>query len=219
MRKISTSSIGAIAIATLVSVALVGAPVANAAAKSVTCYKGALSKVVKSSSAKCPAGWSITKPVVKKTSTVATGSKTLSINATYTGNITMIWTDSDVTASSVTGTGTGTTLGLTQLVGSGSATPSAQCNDPISGVGYITDGTNELKANFDPSAQGCAKDGAAPTTVDISGNAIITGGTGKYAGASGTLKFTGSFPVNSTAAGTNETGALTITISGTFNTK
>ena len=130
----------------------------------------------------------------------------------------MLWSDSDVQATSVTATGTGTTLGLTQLVGTGSSSPSSQC-DTISGAGSISDGTNTLKANFDPSSQGCAKASAAPTTVAINGNAIITGGTGKYAGATGTLKFTGSFPVNSTTAGTNETGALTFTVSGTFNTK
>jgi hypothetical protein len=130
----------------------------------------------------------------------------------------MLWSDSDVQATSVTATGTGTTLGLTQLTGTGSSAPASQC-DSISGTGTISDGTNTLKANFDPASQGCAKASAAPTTVAISGNAVITGGTGKYAGATGTLKFTGSFPVNSTAAGTNESGALTFTISGTFSTK
>ena len=203
---------------TLVCGAIVGASAANAATKSITCYKGTGSKVVKAAAPKCPAGWTTKKPAPVKSSPASTSAKSLTINATYTGKIAMLWSDSDVQATSVTATGTGTTLGLTQLVGTGSSSPSSQC-DTISGAGSISDGTNTLKANFDPSSQGCAKASAAPTTVAINGNAIITGGTGKYAGATGTLKFTGSFPVNSTTAGTNETGALTFTVSGTFNTK
>ena len=40
---------------------------ASAASKSVTCYKGTASKVVKNSSGKCPTGWSSKKPVTPKT--------------------------------------------------------------------------------------------------------------------------------------------------------
>ena len=203
---------------TLVCGAIVGASAANAATKSITCYKGTGSKVVKAATPKCPAGWTTKKPAPVKSAPAPTSAKSLTINATYTGKISMLWSDSDVQATSVTATGTGTTLGLTQLVGTGSSSPSSQC-DTISGAGSISDGINTLKATFDPSSQGCGKASAAPTTVAINGTATITGGTGKYAGATGTLKFTGSFPVNSTAAGTNETGALTFTISGTFNTK
>ncbi len=204
---------------TVVCGALLGVNPANAATKSITCYKGTASKIVKAATPKCPTGWTTTKPVVKKTTSPASSSsKSLTINATYSGKIAMLWTDSSVSTTSVTATGTGTTLGLTQLTGSGSSSPSSQC-DSINGTGTISDGTNTLKATFDPAAQGCAKESAAPTTVAISGNVIITGGTGKYAGATGTLKFTGSFPVASTAAGANETGALTFTVSGTFNTK
>jgi hypothetical protein len=120
--------------------------------------------------------------------------------------------------STVTATGTGTTLGLTQLTGSGSAAPSSQ-DATISGAGTISDGTNTVKGTFDPSASAHAKDGAAPTSVAITGSMIVNGGTGKYAGATGTLKFTGSFPVSSTAAGTKDSGALTLTITGSFTTK
>ena len=205
-------------------IALVGGLVtgtaASAATKSITCYKGTASKVVKAAAPKCPAGWTTKKPAPAKTSTTTTTSssgKSLTINATYTGKIAMNWSDSDVQGT-VTATGTGTTLGLTQLTGSGSSSPSGQ-DATISGAGTISDGTNTLKATFDPNASAHAKDGAAPTNVTISGNVIITGGTGKYAGATGTLKFTGGFPVAATAAGTKDTGALTLTISGSFTTK
>ncbi len=199
---------------------LVTGTAANAATKSITCYKGTASKVVKAAAPKCPAGWTTKKPAPAKTSTTTTTSssgKSLTINATYSGKIAMNWSDSDVQGT-VTATGTGTTLGLTQLTGSGSSSPSGQ-DATISGAGTISDGTNTLKATFDPNASAHAKDGAAPTNVTISGNVIITGGTGKYAGATGTLKFTGGFPVAATAAGTKDTGALTLTISGSFTTK
>ncbi len=199
---------------------LVTGTAANAATKSITCYKGTASKVVKAAAPKCPAGWTTKKPAPAKTSTTTTTSssgKSLTINATYTGKIAMNWSDSDVQGT-VTATGTGTTLGLTQLTGSGSSAPSGQ-DASISGAGTISDGTNTLKATFDPNASAHAKEGAAPTNVTISGNVIITGGTGKYAGATGTLKFTGGFPVAATAAGTKDSGALTLTISGSFTTK
>ena len=217
-RIFQSRSITSLAIVTLSIGLILGASPANAATKSITCHKGTLSKVVKAVAPKCPTGWSIKKPTTSKTIAKPVASKTLSINATYTGTISTLWTESNVTATSVAATGTGTTLGLTKLVGSGSSSPASQC-DTIQGAGYITDGTNTLKANFDPAAQGCGKESAAPTTVTIGGSAIITGGTGKYAGATGTLKFTGSFPVNSTAAGTNATAALTFTITGSFSTK
>ena len=203
-----------LAIATVACGLVLSATTVNAATKSITCYKGTSSKIVKAASPKCPAGWSTKKPVPPKTGS----SKSLSINATYTGTISTLWTESYVTATSVAATGTGTTLGLTKLIGNGSSSPASQCAI-IQGTGYITDGTNTLKASFDPAAQGCGKDSAAPTTVTIGGSAIISGGTGKYVGASGTLKFTGSFPVDSTTAGTNASAPLTFTITGTFTTK
>eukprot|EP01037_Dinobryon_pediforme_P005853 gene5853-5921_t len=166
---------------------------------------------------KCPSGWSTKKPAPVKTAPASSTAKSYTLNATYTGKISSLWSDSDV-QSTVTATGTGTTLGLTQLTGSGSAAPSSQ-DATISGAGTISDGTNTLKATFDPSASAHAKDGAAPTTVAITGNIIVNGGTGKYAGATGTLKFTGSFPVASTTAGTKDSGALTLIVTGTFTTK
>ena len=197
---------------------LVTGTAAHATTKSITCYKGTASKVVKAAAPKCPAGWTTKKPAPAKTSTsTSSTSKSMTINATYTGKIAMNWSDSDVQGT-VTATGTGTTLGLTQLTGSGSSAPSGQ-DASISGAGTISDGTNTLKATFDPNASAHAKEGAAPTNVTISGNVIITGGTGKYAGATGTLKFTGGFPVAATAAGTKDSGALTLTISGSFTTK
>ena len=55
--------------------------------------------------------------------------------------------------------------------------------------------------------------------MTITGSAVINGGTGKFAGATGTLKVTGSFAIKSTGAGFSESAAFKMTISGNIVTK
>ena len=198
---------------------------ANAATKTITCYKGTAVKKVSSANPKCAAGWSTkkpvaiaTKPVTPAPSSAPAKAGALAFSGTYKGTIAMLWSDSSVQATAVTATGSGNIFGLDQLTGSGSSAPASQC-DSINGAGTISDGTNTLKANFDTASKGCAKDAEAPTAVEITGNAVITGGTGKYAGATGTLKVTGSFSIKSTAAGFKESSPLTLTIAGNITTK
>ena len=200
---------------------------ANAATKTITCYKGTAVKKVSSANPKCAVGWSTKKLVVKITakpaatpapSSAPAKAGALAFSGTYKGTIAMLWSDSSVQATAVTATGSGNIFGLDQLTGSGSSAPASQC-DSINGAGTISDGTNTLKANFDTASKGCAKDAEAPTAVEITGNAVITGGTGKYAGATGTLKVTGSFSIKSTAAGFKESSPLTLTIAGNITTK
>ncbi len=198
---------------------------ANAATKTITCYKGTAVKKVSSANPKCAVGWSTkkpvaiaTKPVTPAPSSAPAKAGALAFSGTYKGTIAMLWSDSSVQATAVTATGSGNIFGLDQLTGSGSSAPASQC-DSINGAGTISDGTNTLKANFDTASKGCAKDAEAPTAVEITGNAVITGGTGKYAGATGTLKVTGSFSIKSTAAGFKESSPLTLTIAGNITTK
>ena len=189
--------------------------------KTITCYKGKLVKKVTAVKPVCAKGWTTKKPVVKPvvkpsaTPAKATGG-VVAFSGTYKGKMSVLWSDSGVQASSITGTGTA--LGLDALTGSGSSSPQNQC-DSIDGAGVFTGGGNTLKVSFDTNAKGCAADGAAPTTVAITGTASITGGTGKYAGATGTLKVTGSFAIKSNQAGFGETTALTLTLVGNINTK
>ena len=146
------------------------------------------------------------------------GAKSVAINATYKGTMKLVWSDSDVKVSGVTATGSGTTGGLASLSGTGGAAPSAQC-DSINGSGTLGSGTDTIAVKFDTSTQGCADSDAAPANVKLTGKATVTGGTGKYAGASGTLTATGSFAVKSTSAGFTETQALSLTLMGTITTK
>jgi hypothetical protein len=209
---------------TALTVVTANTSLVNAATKTIVCYKGTVTKKVTAATPKCPTGYSTKKPVVKVTpKPAATTAKPATsggtaFSGTYKGKISMLWSASDVQATSVTGAGTGTILGLDTLSGSGSSAPSSQC-DSINGSGTLSGGGNTLKVTFDTSSKACGAEGAAPTVVNITGTAVINGGTGKYAGATGTLKVTGSFAVNSTEAGTKESTALTLTLVGNISTK
>lgn len=198
-------------------------PTANAATKTITCYKGKIVKKVTATNPKCPKGFTtkkpVVKPTVKPTSTAPASGGTVAFSGTYSGKIGLLWGDSYVQATSVDGTGTGNVLGLTDLAGIGSSAPANQC-DTFNGSGTLSGGGNTLKVTFDSSAKACAEDADAPTTITFSGNAIINGGTGKYAGATGTLKVTGgSFNIKSTTAGAKEINAFKFTIAGNIVTK
>ena len=196
---------------------------AHAAAKKATstCYKGTTAKKVTAVSPKCPTGYTTKKPVATpKASTPAAsaGASTIAFSGSYKGTLSMMWSDSDVTVTSLSGTGTGTDVGDSKLSGTGGSAPSAQC-DPINGTGSIVGSAGTLNLKLDSDAQGCAEDGAAPTTVNVTGKAVITGGTGKYVGASGKLTMTGSFAVKSTTAGSTEKDDFKVTLTGTIALK
>jgi hypothetical protein len=210
-----------LALISIASVLSSNAFVANAATKTITCYKGTVVKKVSAANPKCPTGYSTKKPVAVKTTTPAkSGASATSyqISATYTGKVSLLWSESDVQISSVSAKGTGNNLGLDTLTGNGSAAPSSSCDNP-SLVGTLGGGGNTIKITVDSTSKACADSDAAPATVTLSGNAVITGGTGKFAGATGTLKVTGSFKIKSTVAGSSESPALEMTFTGNVNTK
>lgn len=206
---------------TALTVLMAVIPTANAATKTITCYKGTVVKKVTAAKPKCPTGYSTTKPVVKPkpTSTVKSTATTVAFSGTYTGKISLLWADSYVQATSIEATGAGNILGLTELSGIGSAAPANQC-DTFNGSGTFSGGGNTLKVTFDSTAKACAEDADAPTVITFTGNALINGGTGKYAGATGTLKVTaGTFAIKTTTAGKSESDAIKFTISGNINIK
>ena len=222
MNTVQKSTIARALVAlTALTVLVAAIPTANAATKTITCYKGTVVKKV--TTAKCPTGYTTTKPVVKPATPAPTAaaakSATVAFSGTYTGKIGLTWGDSYVQATSVEGTGTGNVLGLTDLAGLGSSAPANQC-DTFNGSGTLSGGGNTLKLTFDSSARACAEDANAPTGITFTGNAIINGGTGKYAGATGTLKVTaGSFNIQSSTAGKKESDSFKFTIAGNIVTK
>jgi len=191
---------------------------ANAANKTITCYKGTIVKKVTAVKPKCPTGYTTTKPKVTAKPTATTkpvAGAIVAFSGTYKGTLAIVWGDTYLQVTSVTAKGTGNVLGLTDMTGTGSAAPAGLC-DTFDGKGSIGGGGNTLNVAFDTSAKGCAEDESAPTTIKITGNAQITGGTGKYAGATGTLKVSGVFSVK---GGSKESAAFTMDVSGNIKTK
>lgn len=188
---------------------------ANAANKTITCYKGTIVKKVTAAKPKCPTGYTTTKPKVTTKPAAPAAAATVAFSGTYKGNLAIVWGDTYLQVTSVTGKGTGNVLGLTDLSGTAAAAPAGLC-DSFDAKGSIGGGGNTLTVAFDTSAKGCAEDESAPTTIKITGNAQITGGTGKYAGATGTLKVSGVFSVK---GGAKETAVFTMDVSGNIKTK
>ena len=228
--QISKSKKFALVIATL-SLVLGGVSSASAADKTITCYKGTIVKKVTAKAPKipkCPTGYSTKKPVAKPTAAAsvkpttpaapAAASNKFAFNGTYKGKMSIIWSDYDVRATSVTGDGTGAIFGMDSLSGSGASAPSTQCAG-LDGIGVISGGGSSIKVTFDTSAKVCAEDGAAPTTINITGFAVVNSGTGKFAGATGKLKAVGFFNIKSADAGASESSVLTLTLTGEITTK
>ena len=188
---------------------------ANAANKTITCYKGTIVKKVTAAKPKCPTGYTTTKPKVTTKPVAPAAAASVAFSGTYKGNLAIVWGDTYLQVTSVTGKGTGNVLGLTDLSGTAAAAPAGLC-DSFDAKGSIGGGGNTLNVAFDTSAKGCAEDESAPTTIKITGNAQITGGTGIYAGATGTLKVSGVFSVK---GGAKETAAFTMDVSGNIKTK
>ena len=229
MNSIQISKVKKIAVVvTTLSLVLGGISSASAANKTITCYKGKIVKKVTAKAPKCPTGYTTKKPVVKPTasasakpttvSTPAATSNKFAFNGTYKGKMSIIWSDYDVRATSVSGDGTGSIFGMDALTGSGSSAPSTQCAG-LDGVGVISGGGSSIKVTFDTSAKVCAEEGAAPTNVNITGFAVVNSGTGKFAGATGKLKAVGFFNIKSADAGATESSILTITLTGEITTK
>lgn len=185
---------------------------ASAASKQITCYKGTVAK--KFTATKCPAGYTA-KPTK---AAPATKGASYTFDGKYSVKVTFVWGDTDVRATSVTGTGTGSLNDLTELSGTGYSAPANQC-DLFSGKGTLKGSSGTLDVEFDSSSQGCAADDSAPTTIAIKASATVKGGTGKFAGATGSFKVTGSIPVKSTKSGSTEVANGTLSISGTVTTK
>jgi hypothetical protein len=173
-----------------------------------------------------PAGAVIaTKPAVKVSlaSHAATTKKVIKIThvafkGTYTGTIALLWSSTGVTATSVSGHGTGTD-GANAMKGAGSGSAASTCN-PFNGSGNLV-GASGLKLSVVTSSktQACAVNAAAPSPVTVAGVAKIVSGTGKFKGATGTLSFKGSFSVQSSTAGSNESDSFNATLSGVLTIK
>ena len=212
MKQNNSRKAKALVLFTAISFLFAQAVPASAANKTITCYKGTSVKKVTASNPKCPTGYTTTKP---KATTKPVAGASVAFSGTYKGKLSIVWGDTYLQVTSVKGEGTGNVLGLTDMTGTGAAAPAGIC-DTFDAKGSIAGGGSSINVTFDSSAKGCAEDESAPTTIKITGTATITGGTGKYAGATGSLKVTGTFSVK---GGSKEDAAFTMDVSGNIKTK
>ena len=155
------------------------------------------------------------KKAVKK---VVTKAAKVAFKGTYSGTIGLLWSSSGVQATSVKGSGAGT-YGANVLSGTGGGSASSTC-DPFSGSGVISGASGlKLKIVSSTKTQACATGSAAPTTVNVKGVATVLSGTGKFARATGTLSFHGSFSIQATTAGSSESDTFTATFTGPLTIK
>ena len=133
----------------------------------------------------------------------------------YKGTIALEWSAAGGKATAVNGTGTGTYLGASKLVGLSGSAPASNTCDPMTGTGYLLGGGSKLMLTIiTNSSQACAAGQSAPTSVSVKGLAKVTSGIGKWKGATGNLKFTGSFSIKDTTAGSKETDTFSATLTG-----
>ena len=144
----------------------------------------------------------------------------VAFKGTYKGTIAMLWSSTGVKATAVTGTGSATYLGASKLSGTGSAPASNTC-DPLTGTGTLIGAGSKLVLRIiaPATSQACAAGQAAPTSVSVKGIAKVLSGTGRYKGVTGTLKFSGSFSIKSTTAGSSETDAFSAALNGVLSIK
>lgn len=183
------------------------ASAAPTATKKITCYKGTVSKTF--TAAKCPAGWSLKKPAAK--------GGVVALDVEFKGTLGTVWTATGVTAT-VAGTANDKVSGFSSIAATGSSAPQAQ-SAPIKGEGTLKGSMGNITFVLNADSTGTAAESAAPSLVMVKGTATIKSGTGKYAGATGTLAFKGSFQVGSTAAGTKENQSYTATFTGNIKLK
>ena len=96
---------------------------ATAANKTITCYKGTIVKKVTAAKPKCPTGYTTTKPKVTTKPTAPAAAATVAFSGTYKGSLAIVWGDTYLQVTSVTGKGTGNVLGLTDMSGTAAAAP------------------------------------------------------------------------------------------------
>lgn len=162
-------------------------------------------------SAAAPAGASITPR------SAVDSAKVVAFSGHYQGEASLLIDNGSVTISSVTGKGTGTLVGASKILGKGSGSAAAQC-DPFTGTGTITGAGAKLALTVVQSkSSGCSSGQSGPVTVTFTGLALVTGGSGKAGGASGSLKFNGTLKLGGTSGSQN--GSYTVALRGNLKLK
>lgn len=120
----------------------------------------------------------------------STVARTLAFAGSYAGTA-VVKVDGDNVAYSAAGKGTGTLIGASKIAGKGKGDASSQVCAVWLGTGTIT-AANGTKLNIAvmPGAKGCPNK-SNQNIIALNGLLKVSGGTGKFAKAKGSLKFTG----------------------------
>jgi hypothetical protein len=122
----------------------------------------------------------------------ALGSTNTAFTASYKGTVTEKVSGQTVTAVPH-GTGTGTPIGKGTLTGTVTATTANPPCSPLNGPGVLAGTAGKLKLTLLSTSRGCAASEDDKDNISFSGSAKVTGGTGKFRAAKGTLRFTGHY--------------------------
>lgn len=121
----------------------------------------------------------------------ALGSSTAFV-AKYSGTVTEK-VDGQLVTAVPKGKGTGTLIGKSTLTGVVKATTANPPCSPLNGPGTLAGAKGKLQVNLLPTSRGCAASEEDKDNISFSGSAKIIGGTGKFRGAKGTLRFSGHY--------------------------
>jgi hypothetical protein len=149
--------------------------------------------------------------------------KKVAFKGSYSGSLTFLLTSvastsTSASVTSVTGKGTSTDLGSTSFSGIGNVpATAASAGFHFTGAGKLAGpgGTLNLKI-LSQNSSGAAPENAAGI-VTLSGTATVVSGTGKLKGATGSLKFSGSFAVSNDGVSGSQSPAFTSKLSGTLD--
>lgn len=150
--------------------------------------------------------------------------KKVAFKATYQGTLKLVWGAQTASASIVTSHGTGTYMARGKLTGHGSGADTSSTT-AFAGAGVMSGAGSTIRLSVKTTQSSVSTDATAsgvqspPANVTVVGTATVTGGTGKWKGATGTLKFQGSFQVTNATTGTSETDAFSATLTGTLKVK
>jgi hypothetical protein len=146
----------------------------------------------------------------------------VAFKGSYSGSLTFLLTSvastsTSASVTSVTGKGTSTDLGSTSFSGTGNVpATAASAGFHFTGLGKLAGpgGTLNLRI-LSQNSSGAAPENAAGT-VSLTGTATVVSGTGKLKGATGSLKFSGSFAVANDGVSGSQSPAFTSKLSGTL---
>jgi hypothetical protein len=112
--------------------------------------------------------------------------------ASYSGTVTEKVNGPNVTATP-RGKGMGTVVGKSTLTGIVTATTADPPCSPLNGPGTLTSAKGKLKLKLVTGSRGCAAGEDDRDNISFTGTAKVIGGTGKFLGAKGTLRFNGHY--------------------------